>query len=280
MDSRTTTITIDRVSLQGRDDEPDLLAVEEPLEIRLAWNGSDGIQSQSVSVTMRTPGDDRVLAIGFLFSEGVVTKLDEIADVVADDEDQEGGSLTNVVQVSLADGIKPDFELLRGYPYRTATGGFCGKTSVGVVAAKSQFGNKYTDMRMTPRRLYPLPIRLAEAKGALQTTGGINAAALIDENGQILEVFEDVRKNNAVDKLIGTALTKGDLPLARNGILVSGRASFELIQKAAMAGCPFLAAVGAPSSLAVSLAREMQMTLIGFLREGRFNIYSGADRIV
>jgi FdhD protein len=277
--SRTASITIDRVSLQGRSDESDLLAIEEPLEIRLAYLRPDGIQNQSLTVTTRTPGDDRVLAMGFLFTEGVVSSLDQIESVENDDDLAELSELKNVVRVNLVDGVTPDFELLRGYPYRTASGGFCGETSLEVAAGKARFSTESSTMRVPPQALYPLPIRLAEGEGAFASTGGINAAALFDKEGVVLDSREDVRKNNALDKLIGHAILDGGLPLSDRGVLVSGRASFELVQKAVMAGCPMLASIGAPSSLAVALAKKMNMTLVGFLREGRFNIYAGAERI-
>lgn len=279
MVSRTASITIDRVSLQGRSDESDLLAIEEPLEIRLSFLRSEERQNQSLSVTTRTPGDDRALAIGFLFTEGVVTSLDQIEDIEHDDDLDEVSELTNVVQVKLVKGVSPDFELVRGYPYRTASGGFCGKTSLEAAASKARFPIEASAMQIQPSALYPLPIRLAEGKGAFASTGGINAAALFDMEGKILDAREDVRKNNALDKLIGNAILDEGLPLADRGVLVSGRASFELVQKAVMAGCPILVSIGAPSSLAVALARRMGTTLVGFLREGRFNIYAGAGRI-
>ena len=279
MISRTANITIDRVSLQGRSDESDLLAIEEPLEIRLSFLRPEGKQSQSLSVMTRTPGEDRALAIGFLFTEGVVTSLDQIDGVEHDDDISDASELTNVVQVSLVKGVIPDFELVRGYPYRTASGGFCGETSLESAAEKARYSMDSSEMRVGPQALYPLPIRLAEGKGAFASTGGINAAALFDSDGKILDVCEDVRKNNALDKLIGSAILDQGLPLTDRGVLVSGRASFELVQKAVMAGCPMLASIGAPSSLAVALARKMNMTLVGFLREGRFNIYAGAERI-
>jgi FdhD protein len=277
--SRTASITIERVSLQGRSDESDLLAIEEPLEIRLSFLRSEEKQNQSLSVTTRTPGDDRALAIGFLFTEGVVTSLDQIEGTEHDDGLDEVSGLTNVVQVKLVEGVTPDFELVRGYPYRTASGGFCGKTSLEAAASKARFPIEASAMQVRPSAFYPLPIRLAEGKGAFASTGGINAAALFDMEGKILDAREDVRKNNALDKLIGNAILDEGLPLADRGVLVSGRASFELVQKAVMAGCPILVSIGAPSSLAVALARRMGMTLVGFLREGRFNIYAGAGRI-
>jgi len=276
----TKNITIDRVSLQGRSDESDVLAVEEPLELRLTFGRPEGRQTQSLTVTTRTPGDDRVLAVGFLFTEGVVRSLDEILEVEHDDDVTEMSQLTNLVKVILADEVKPDFELVRGYPYRTASGGFCGKTSLEVAAGKAQFADCISELQVRPQALYPLPIRLAESKGAFTSTGGINAAALFDSEGKIIAVHEDVRKNNALDKLIGSALLAGQLPLTNSGVLVSGRASFELVQKAVFAGCPILVSVGAPSSLAVALARRMGITLVGFLREGRFNIYAGPGRIL
>ncbi|MGI9263738.1 MAG: formate dehydrogenase accessory sulfurtransferase FdhD [Gammaproteobacteria bacterium] len=276
----TKNITIDRVSLQGRSDESDVLAVEEPLELRLTFERPEGRQTQSLSVTMRTPGEDRSLAIGFLFTEGVVRSLDEILEIEHDDDVTEMSQLTNLAKVILADEVTPDFELVRGYPYRTASGGFCGKTSLEAAASKAQFSDCISEMQVRPQALYPLPIRLAENEGAFSSTGGINAAALFDGEGKIISVHEDVRKNNALDKLIGSALLAGELPLTNSGILVSGRASFELVQKAVFAGCPILVSVGAPSSLAVALARRMGITLVGFLREGRFNIYAGPGRIL
>ncbi|WP_189448482.1 formate dehydrogenase accessory sulfurtransferase FdhD [Streptomyces abikoensis] len=253
---------------------PDTLVTEEPLEIRL--NG------KPLAITMRTPGDDFDLAAGFLVSEGVLGSADELANIVyCAGATADGGNTYNVVDVRLAPGVPvPDITLERNV-YTTSSCGLCGKASLDAVRTTARW--PVTDgpapLRLAPELLYALPDRLRESQRVFDRTGGLHAAALFSPDGELLDVREDVGRHNAVDKLVGAALRQGRLPLAGSVLMVSGRASFELAQKAVMAGIPVLAAVSAPSSLAVDLAAETGMTLIGFLRGSSMNIYAGEQRV-
>ncbi|TVL92994.1 formate dehydrogenase accessory sulfurtransferase FdhD [Streptomyces sp. SAJ15] len=254
---------------------PDTLVAEEPLEIRL--NG------RPLAITMRTPGDDFALAAGFLVSEGVLGGAADVANIVYCAGATEDGSNTyNVVDVRLAPGVPvPDITLERNV-YTTSSCGLCGKASLDAVRTTARWRldeRGGDDVRLTPETLSALPDRLRAAQRVFDRTGGLHAAALFTPEGELLDVREDVGRHNAVDKLVGRALRQGLLPLSDAVLLVSGRASFELAQKAVMAGIPFLAAVSAPSSLAVDLAVETGLTLVGFLRGGSMNIYAGEQRI-
>jgi FdhD protein len=252
----------------------DTLAAEEPLEIRL--NG------KPLAITMRTPGDDFALAVGFLVSEGVLAGPEELANVVyCAGATADGGNTYNVVDVRLAPGTPvPDISLERNV-YTSSSCGLCGKASLDAVRTASRFAISGTPpVRVTPGLLARLPDRLRAAQRVFDRTGGLHAAALFTPDGELVDVREDVGRHNAVDKLVGRALQGGRLPLSGHLLLVSGRASFELAQKAVMAGVPLLAAVSAPSSLAVSLARETGLTLVGFLRGTSMNVYAGEERIV
>ncbi|MFJ9175223.1 formate dehydrogenase accessory sulfurtransferase FdhD [Streptomyces sp. NPDC102360] len=252
---------------------PDTLVAEEPLEIRL--NG------KPLAITMRTPGDDFPLAAGFLVSEGVLATADDLQNIVYCAGATEDGSNTyNVVDVRTTPGIVlPDITLERNV-YTTSSCGLCGKASLDAVRTTARFPIADTPpVRMTPELLASLPDRLREAQRVFDRTGGLHAAALFDEEGRLVDIREDVGRHNAVDKLVGRALQNGELPLSRSILMVSGRASFELVQKAVMAGIPMLAAVSAPSSLAVDLAAETGLTLVGFLRGSSMNVYAGEDRI-
>ncbi len=252
----------------------DTLVAEEPLEIRL--NG------RPLAITMRTPGDDFALAAGFLVSEGVIAGGDEVQSIVyCAGATAEGGNSYNVVDVKLAPGVRvPDITLERNV-YTTSSCGLCGKASLDAVRTTTR--HPVADappVRIPPELLSALPDRLRAAQRVFDRTGGLHAAALFSEEGELLDVREDVGlKHNAVDKLVGRALTDHRLPLSRTVLLVSGRASFELAQKAVMAGIPVLAAVSAPSSLAVDLAAEAGLTLVGFLRGPSMNVYAGEHRI-
>ncbi|MFJ3905353.1 formate dehydrogenase accessory sulfurtransferase FdhD [Streptomyces sp. NPDC090025] len=253
---------------------PDTLVAEEPMEIRL--NG------RPLAITMRTPGDDFALAVGFLVSEGVLGSASDVRNVVyCAGATADGTNTYNVVDVQLAPGVEvPDITLERNV-YTTSSCGLCGKASLDAVRTSSRFGVADSPvMRVTPDLLAALPDRLRAAQRVFDRTGGLHAAALFSEDGELLDVREDVGRHNAVDKLVGRALTEGRLPLSRVVLLVSGRASFELAQKAVMAGIPVLAAVSAPSSLAVDLAVESGLTLVGFLRGRDMNVYAGEERIV
>ncbi|MFE3995246.1 formate dehydrogenase accessory sulfurtransferase FdhD [Streptomyces goshikiensis] len=252
---------------------PDTLVAEEPLEIRL--NG------KPLAITMRTPGDDFALAVGFLVSEGVLASAAEVRAVTYCEGAAEDGSNTyNVVNVQLAPGVPvPDISLERNV-YTTSSCGLCGKASLDAVRTATRFAGIAADpVRVSAALLGQLPDRLRAAQKVFDRTGGLHAAGLFTAEGELLDVREDVGRHNAVDKIVGRALRAGRLPLGGGVLLVSGRASFELAQKAVMAGIPVLAAVSAPSSLAVDLALETGLTLIGFLRGPDMNIYAGEERV-
>ncbi|CAL9617347.1 Sulfur carrier protein FdhD [Streptomyces sp. enrichment culture] len=252
---------------------PDTLAAEEPLEIRLG--------GKPLAITMRTPGDDFALAAGFLVSEGAVSRAEDVADIVYCAGATRNGSNTyNVVDIQLAPGVPlPDISLERNV-YTTSSCGLCGKASLDAVRTTARWPIADTPrVRVTPDLLAALPDRLRAAQRVFDRTGGLHAAGLFSPEGELLDLREDVGRHNAVDKLIGRALRNGELPLHRTILLVSGRASFELAQKAVMAGIPVLAAVSAPSSLAVDLAAETGLTLVGFLRGNSMNVYAGEQRL-
>jgi FdhD protein len=251
---------------------PDTLAAEEPLEIRVA--------GRPLTVTMRTPGDDFDLARGFLVSEGALVADSDVAAIrYCAGATADGGNTYNVLDVLLADGVPaPDPSLERNF-YTTSSCGLCGKASLDAVRTISRWRVDRDPVRLTPATIATLPDKLRVAQRVFDRTGGLHAAALFDAGGDLLCVREDVGRHNAVDKVIGWALGDGRLPLMGTTLMVSGRASFELVQKAVMAGVPTLAAVSAPSSLAVDLAREMGLTLVGFLRGSSMNVYSGVERI-
>jgi FdhD protein len=264
----------------ARADDPDLVATEEPFEIRLGYSRRDGSRAEEpVSVTMRTPGHDEDLAVGFLLTEGIIRSRSDVQGVVARGQRAAGG-LINVVRVELAPGVQVDFKRLERNFYMTSSCGVCGKASIDAVAVQGQYDVGAVDFRMTGAALGRLPAALKTKQAVFEQTGGLHASGLFDSTGEILALREDVGRHNALDKLIGHALMGGELPLTNRGVIVSGRASFELMQKAKMAGVPLVAAVGAPSSLAVELAREFGLTLVGFLKSDRFNVYSRPDRIV
>ncbi|MEU8774368.1 formate dehydrogenase accessory sulfurtransferase FdhD [Streptomyces sp. NPDC048606] len=253
---------------------PDTLVAEEPLEIRL--NG------RPLAITMRTPGDDFALAVGFLVSEGVIGRTSDVEAVTYCEGATEDGSNTyNVVNVRLAAGVPlPDITLERNV-YTTSSCGLCGKASLDAVRTATRFPGLADDpLRIPAELLTALPDRLRAAQKVFDRTGGLHAAGLFSATGELLDVREDVGRHNAVDKIVGRAAQSGRLPLAGSVLLVSGRASFELAQKAVMAGIPVLAAVSAPSSLAVDLALESGLTLVGFLRGADMNIYAGEERIL
>ena len=252
----------------------DTLVAEEPMEIRL--NG------RPLAITMRTPGDDFALAAGFLVSEGVLAHAADLQNIVyCAGADSDGGNTYNVVDVRTSPGVVlPDITLERNV-YTTSSCGLCGKASLDAVRTTARWAvDDEPRLRVDAGLLAELPDRLRAAQRVFDRTGGLHAAALFGEDGELLDVKEDVGRHNAVDKLVGRALQSGELPLSRCVLLVSGRASFELAQKAVMAGIPVLAAVSAPSSLAVDLAQETGLTLVGFLRGTSMNVYAGAERVL
>lgn len=246
----------------------DLLAVEEPLEIRLQYvDAMKGPANRSLSITMRTPGHDEELALGFLYSEGLIHSKDEIAATAQVND--------NVFRVTLQDSVKLDLSRLERHFYTTSSCGICGKASLEALSTEG--AEVIRDNQFSPPRsaLLALPGKLREHQPLFAQTGGNHGVALFDRQGSIVTAREDVGRHNAMDKLIGWCLQQGMLPLREYGVLVSGRASFELMQKALMAGTPMLAAVGAPSSLAVELAAEFNLRLLGFLSDSGCNSYHG-----
>ena len=266
----------------GRFDTPieqDALAVEEPLEIRLGFIENGKPAHKSVSVTMRTPGDDFELAAGFLFTEGVVESGAQINKIKHCGIPAKNGGLRNTVRVDLRADAKIDFKRLERHFYTSSSCGVCGKTSIEALATGVCQLKETTTTVFAAEIVHRLPDVLRASQSVFQQTGGLHAAALFNQTGEMEILREDVGRHNAVDKLIGARFLAGKIPLSDKLLMVSGRAGFELVQKALMAGIPIMAAVGAPSSLAVELAREYGMTLLGFVRENRFNIYTGAQRI-
>ena len=250
----------------------DLLSVEEPLEIRISYGPASGRDQKSISVTMRTPGNDPELAIGFLFTEGIISSYQDVSAIY---------HAGNIVQVDLADNFTPHLMHADRNFYTSSSCGVCGKGSIQSIRTVSPFCNiDKPRLNLSTDILYQLPGKLKAAQSNFSATGGIHASGLFTIQGDLALLREDVGRHNALDKLIGSAVISNGLPLSRHILLLSGRASFELIQKAAMAGISVVAAVGAPSSLAVELAVEFDMTLLGFLKENRFNIYNLSEQIV
>jgi FdhD protein len=254
---------------------PDTLATEEPMEMRLISGGA----RQTVAVTMRTPGADFELAAGFLYGEGIVSSPEDIKKIsYCVDADLDAEQRYNIVNVELQGGGDYDLRPLERHFYTTSACGVCGKASLEQLELR--------DCPVIPpgpkvatETIYSLPGKLREAQGLFEATGGLHAAALFDAEGNLVALKEDVGRHNATDKLIGWALLEGRIPLSDHIVMVSGRSSFEIMQKCLAAGVPIVCAISAPSSLAVDVARQFNMTLIGFLRGNRFNVYAGSERI-
>jgi FdhD protein len=247
----------------------DEVSVEEPLEIRVTEGG--GGTPKPVAVTMRTPGDDGDLAAGFLFTEGIITGAGDLEEV------RQAGA--NAVEARLRSGVAVDAAKLDRHSFVSSSCGACGKRTIAAVRVASRHPIAPGRPRLKSEVIHDLPRALRASQSGFARTGGIHASGLFDADGRLLGLREDVGRHNALDKLIGAELLARHIPLSDRLVLVSGRVSFELVQKAAIAGVPVIAAVGAPSSLAVDLARECGMTLIGFVRDARFNVYSDSGRI-
>jgi FdhD protein len=251
----------------------DMLVAEEPLELRVG--------GRPVSVTMRTPGDDFDLVAGFLVTEGIVREADQLVAMrYCAGTDEDGANTYNVIDAALAPGtVLPELAVNRNF-YTTSSCGLCGKASIDAIRTIAHFDVAGDQLRVSRAVLATLPETLRAAQRVFSRTGGLHAAGLFAAGGELLVLREDVGRHNAVDKVVGWAVREGRVPLRGCVLLVSGRASFELTQKALMAGIPALAAVSAPSSLAVELAEEAGMTLVGFLRGTSMNVYTGAERVV
>jgi FdhD protein len=258
-----------------RSERVDEAATEEPLEIRVIPGAT--AEAYRIAVTMRTPGHDFELAAGFLVSEGLLSMTDDVARITFCTDPAEP-QRRNIVNVVLAGGVHFDRERFRRNVYTTSSCGVCGKAAIEQVRSIVHQPPAGA-FQVSSGLLGSLPAQLTSAQRVFERTGGLHAAALFRPNGDLVLLREDVGRHNAVDKVVGQRFLARALPESNTLLLVSGRAGFELVQKAAVAGIPFLAAIGAPSSLAISLAQEQGMTLVGFLREGRFNVYSGAARV-
>ncbi len=272
-------VDISKVSDGVQQTQADSVAVEEPLEIRLGYSTPDGRATRSISITMRTPGNDDELAAGFLLTESIIHRVEDILAIEPCGPPAPDTGIHNVIRIDLGADVEVDLGRLQRHFYTTSSCGVCGKTSLDAlrivgVEPMSDDGPTFTRDVLTA-----MPDLLRKAQHTFEKTGGLHAAAAFDSIGDVVVTMEDVGRHNAVDKVVGYLLLNKQLPAKDLAILVSGRASFELMQKTLMADIPLLAAVSAPSSLAVQLAREFNMTLIGFLRGKTFNIYSGEQRI-
>lgn len=279
--SSVATVRIQKISAEVPFSGDDLLAVEEPMEIRLGYHDGISRKQQSLSVTMRTPGNDFELALGFLFSEGIIREHADVLSVNYCTDGNRKEDHENIVRVELRDEVQPDLKRLERHFYTTSSCGVCGKTSLEAVRdiCRVQEDLQNDSLVFSRETILQLPAKLREAQLVFKYTGGLHAAALFDESGKLILLREDIGRHNAVDKMIGASLVSGLIPLNKHILLLSGRTGFELVQKSVMAGIKVIASVGAPSSLALQLAKEFGITLIGFLREERFNIYSGEERI-
>lgn len=253
----------------------DALATEEPMETRLIAAG----QRHTIAVTMRTPGSDFELSAGFLYGEGIVATREEIRAITyCLDDGVDAEQRYNIVNVELRGGVNPDLRMLERHFYTNSSCGVCGKASLEALEIRG-CPVVAPGPVVTPEVIYALPDRLRRAQRLFEATGGLHAAALFDAAGDLVTLREDVGRHNAIDKLVGWALLQDRLPLTDSIVMVSGRSSFEILQKCVAAGAPIVCAVSAPSSLAVDVARRFGMTLVGFLRGRRFNIYAGGERI-
>ena len=265
-----TSLPVQKILSDQLIDTTDPVAVEQPLEIRLQYGPTTARIEQNISLTMRTPGQDTELALGFLFTEGILPDATPILKT------QPG---PDSILISLHDSFLPDLTRMQRHSYTNSSCGVCGKLSIDALhrPPSTPAGTDYDPIGSD--LLFDLPQRLRAGQGIFDSTGGLHAAALFDRSGQCIVLREDIGRHNALDKVVGYAFLHNGLPASDSILLLSGRACFELIQKAAMAGITIVAAVGPPSSLAVETAQTSGITLVGFLRDRRFNIYSGAHRI-
>jgi FdhD protein len=277
--STVSKVEVVKISNQQKTVEEDFLAVEEPLEIRIQYGEEGSRKVKNASITMRTPGNDNELATGFLFTEGIIKSIDEVVKIENDVEVCMEGR-QNTITVGLKENIMPKLDSLERNFYTTSSCGVCGKASLeSIRTLKPNEKLEPIKIEVDFQILKQLPGFLRKSQNDFEATGGLHASALFDINGDLLLIKEDVGRHNALDKLIGSALLN-NIPIHNCIVLLSGRVSFELVQKAAMAGIRIIAAIGAPSSLALDLAREFDITLIGFLSNSRFNIYHGENRVI
>jgi len=271
MKNATQAINITRVENEKVANLADALAVEEPVEISIsAFKATPPLLNKNISITMRTPGNDVDLALGFLFTEGIIMNAKQV-------DGHETGD--NTITILLNDTMPLDLSKIERHFYTSSSCGVCGKASIDSIKTVCRLQDIKSTFSVPKNLIKGFPQILRKQQDVFESTGGLHAAALFNLEGQIIQLREDVGRHNALDKLIGWAFQNNHLPLNEHLLLLSGRASFELIQKAAMAGIKFIMAVGAPSSLAVELAQDFDITLVGFLNENRYNIYHGQERV-
>jgi FdhD protein len=277
-EKRTRAFPIQLWTGEGRADREDRLVVEEPMEIRLLFGPSEKRIVRSLSVTMRTPGEDEELAAGFLFTEGILHTPDQIEAIEARGVDACGQPTGNTIRVALRPEVEIDFAKLQRHFYTSSSCGVCGKASLEMLELR---GARVVDAAwsISAEAIRQLPDRLRAAQPTFELTGGLHAAGLFDSAGQLKGVREDVGRHNAVDKLFGRAFLDQQTPLEKYGLVISGRVSFEIMQKALAARVPMIVAVGAPTSLAVDLANQYGLTLVGFTSAKRMNVYAGGSRV-
>lgn len=272
-------VEILRVGFDSNELTPDLVVSEEPLEIRIG-HGLEGDRKQfSLSVTMRTPGNDEALCVGFIFTEGIINSFDEVLSVKYCEDLGRKEGMENLMRVELEPSVKIDSEQFKRNFYTTSSCGVCGKSSIDSIKVTCQpIGNE--EMLVAKKLLFAMPDKLRDAQKVFEHTGGLHACGLFDLEGNLIAHNEDVGRHNALDKLLGSMLMKHSDDAQKSVLMLSGRICFELVQKALRAGIQIIAAVGAPSSLAINLADEFGITLIGFLKNERFNIYTGKQRVI
>ncbi|MDJ0759240.1 MAG: formate dehydrogenase accessory sulfurtransferase FdhD [Woeseiaceae bacterium] len=279
MSQSSLAVDVSKVNGSRLDQLADSVAIEEPLEIRLGYSVPDGRATRSLSITMRTPGADFELAAGFLVSESIIRNSKDIVSIEYCGKPAPDSGLRNVVRVELANDVTVDTARLQRHFYTTSSCGVCGKASLEALEIAGMSPMTANATTFSRHVLSVMPERLREQQDVFEQTGGLHAAAAFTSDGEIVCLREDVGRHNAVDKVIGRLLLDDQLPAGKLGLIVSGRASFELMQKTLCAGMPLLAAISAPSSLAVKLAKDFDMSLVGFLRGPRFNVYAGDQRV-
>jgi len=276
---KSTRITVHKNTEGIAQEISDEVAIEEPLEFSLCFGPTASRSNKNIAITMRTPGNDFELAMGFLFSEGVISNKNDIIKVSRNDGLDDDSNLENTVLIELNESVKLDPDKIRNF-YINSSCGICGSSMVEGISKIQSIDSNASNLAIDESVLRQLPKNLRQKQDAFGVTGGLHASALFNVKGEILSLFEDVGRHNALDKLIGKQINENALPLSSFGLMLSGRTSFELVHKSALAGIPLIVAIGAPSSLAIEAAWEYEITLVGFLNSERFNIYSYPKRII
>ena len=276
---KSTRITVHKNTEGITQEISDEVAIEEPLEYSLCFGPTASRSNKNIAITMRTPGNDFELAMGFLFSEGVISNKNDIVEISRNDGLDDDSNRENTVLIELNESVKLDPDKIRNF-YINSSCGICGSSMVEGISKIQSIDSNASNLAINESVLRQLPKNLRQKQDAFGITGGLHASALFNVKGEILTLFEDVGRHNALDKLIGKQLNENTLPLSSFGLMLSGRTSFELVHKSALAGIPLIVAIGAPSSLAIEAAWEYDITLVGFLNSKRFNIYSYPKRII